>query len=259
MVEHPLLSLLMNRASVRRYRREPPSEEIVQAVVQAGQQAPFASQLYSLILSRSGKNRCQAPLLFTFCVDLHKLDLVMAHRGWKASTNDLSLLLLGAIDACLAAENMVIAAKDFGLASCFLSIAPQKVASIVKEYGLPDRVFPLVQLAMGYPEEEPPPRPRYPLEFTLFEERYPELNATLVERAVQVMDEGYMAQDYYVQHGMWPLAGGRSETHTLADYGWSEHICRKWGQRWPSLEEMLGALEHCGFRVSGTQPSRRSE
>jgi FMN reductase (NADPH) len=252
MEENPLLNLLMNRASVRSYRREPPSEEILQAVVRAGQQAPFASQLYSLILSRSGENRCQAPLLFTFCVDLHKLDLVMAHKGWQKLTNDLSLLLLGAIDACLAAENMVVAAETSGLASCFLSIAPKKIESIVQEYDLPDRVFPLVQLAMGYPKEEPSPRPRYPLEFTLFEERYPELTKAEVERAVQVMDEGYIAQDYYVKHGMWPLAGGRSETHTLSDYGWSEHISRKWGQRWPSLEEMLGALQRCGFQIGGT-------
>ncbi len=255
----PLLNQLMNRASVRRYRQEVPTEEIVQAIVRAGQQAPFASQLYSLILSRSGKNRCRAPLLFTFCVDLHKLDLVMAQRGWQTITNDLSLFILGTVDACLAAENMTIAAGASGLASCFLSIAPQRVESIATECGLPDRVFPLVQLAMGYPDEEPPPRPRYPLEFILFEERYPELTEKQVGRAIQVMDEGYLAQDYYVQHGMWPLVGGRSETHTLDDYAWSEHISRKWGQRWPSLEEMLGALERCGFRVSSAQPGRRSE
>jgi hypothetical protein len=122
---------------------------------------------------------------------------------------------------------------------------------MVEEYGLPDRVFPLVQLAMGYPEEETSPRPRYPLEFTLFEERYPELTETLVERAMQVMDEGYLAQGYYIRYGMWPLAAGRSESYTLEDYSWCEHICRKWGQRWPSAEEMLRQLESCGFRVSG--------
>lgn len=37
---------------------------------------------------------------------------------------------------------------------------------------------------MGYPAEEFPPRPRYPLEFTLFEDRYPELTDEMVEDAI---------------------------------------------------------------------------
>ena len=35
---------------------------------------------------------------------------------------------------------------------------------------------------------------------------------------MQVMDEGYLAQDYYVQHGMWHLGTGQKETHTLSKY-----------------------------------------
>src|SRR5690606_13558808 len=63
-------------------------------------------------------------LLFTICVDAHKLELIMAQRGWKMVTNDLSLLVLGIQDAALVAENMVIAAESLGLGSCFLGAAP---------------------------------------------------------------------------------------------------------------------------------------
>ena len=73
-------------------------------------------------------------------------------------TNDLSLLLFGIQDAALMAENMVIAAESLGLGSCFLGAAPYIAAEIIKEYKLPQRVFPLVQLAIGYPAENPPPR-----------------------------------------------------------------------------------------------------
>ena len=104
---------------------------------------------------------------------------------------------------------------------------------------------------MGYPDEDPPPRPRYPLEFTLFEGEYPELTDEMVGRAMGVMDEGYLAQDYYRRAGYQiPLEGGRLETFTFDDYGWTEHISRKLGQWLSSLDEILEPLAACGFNVT---------
>ncbi|MEM2336270.1 MAG: nitroreductase family protein [Candidatus Bathyarchaeia archaeon] len=108
-------------------------------------------------------------------------------------TNDLALLFFGIQDAALMAENMVIAARSLGLGSCFLGGAVFQAEKIAEEYHLPKRVFPLVQLVMGYPAEDPPPRPRYPIEFTLFEGKYPELTDEMVSEAMRIMDEGYLA------------------------------------------------------------------
>jgi hypothetical protein len=227
---------------------------VVETVVRAGQQAPFAYQLCSLLLSRhKERNPFQAPLLFTFCVDAHRLALVMARRGWDMATDDLSLLLFGIQDAALMAENMVIAAESLGLGSCFLGAAPYRAERIARAYSLPKRVFPLVQLAMGYPAENPPPRPRYPLAFTLFEDRYPEFEEGMIREAMRVMDEGYRAQDYYRRLGtMVALEGGREETYTFDDYGWTEHISRKAGQWHRSAQELIEQLEKCGFHISRT-------
>ena len=52
---------------------------------------------------------------------------------------------------------------------------------------------------MGYPAEEFPPRPRWPLWFTLFEDKYPEFSDEQVAEAMKVMDEGYLAQGYYAR------------------------------------------------------------
>jgi len=164
-MNNPVIETLLNRKSIRHYTDESPPDEIVMAIVRAGQQAPFASQLYSLLLSRKERKRhpFKAPLLFTICVDCHKLELFMTRRNWQVVTNDLSLLLFGIQDASLMAENMVIAAESLGLGSCFLGMVPYKAEKIVQEYKLPKRVFPLVQMVMGYPAENPPPRPRYPM------------------------------------------------------------------------------------------------
>jgi len=252
-MDNPITQIMLNRKSIRRYKDETPSDEVITAIVRAGQQAPFAAQLGSVLLSRKKKHPFDAPLLFTICVDTHRLELVMARRGWQMVTNDLSLLLFGIQDATLMAENMVIAAESYGLASCFLGSAPYRAEKIIEEYKLPRRVFPLVQLVMGYPAEDPPPRPRYPVEFVLFEDEYPQFDEEAVSKAMAAMDEGYLAQDYYRKlDAQIPLELERAETFTYKNYSWTEHISRKWGQWYPAPDELLEQFEKCGFHIPST-------
>jgi len=253
MKTNPVIQTMLKHKSIRKYADEAPSDEVIEAIVRAGQQAPFASQCYSVLLSRNRKrNPWNAPLLFTICVDMHKFELIMAERNWKLVTNDLTLLFFGIQDAAYMAENMVVAARSLGLGSCFLGTAPYRADKIAEEYELPKRVFPLVQLAMGYPAEDPPTRPRYPIEFTLFEDRYPKLGEKAVVRAMKQMDEGYLAQDYYRKaKAKIRLEGDREETFTYDNYSWTEHICRKWGQWYPDSKELLGQLKRRGFHVTG--------
>jgi nitroreductase len=248
-----IIETVMNRKSIRKYTGAMPSDEAITAIVRAGQQAPFAYQLCSLLLSRKmERNPFNAPLLFTICVDSHRLEIVMAKRDWKLVSNDLSLLLFGIQDASLMAENMVLAAESLGLGSCFLGGAPYRAEDIIQEYRLPKRVFPLVQLTMGYPAENPPPRPRYPLEFALFEDEYPKFGDEAIAKAMKEMDDGYLDQDYYRRADyIVPLQGDREETFTFDTYSWTEHISRKAGQWHASPDGLLGQLEKCGFHILG--------
>lgn len=248
-MDNPVITAMMNRKSVRKYTSQQPTDEVIETVVRAGQQAPFAAQLYSVLLNRKKRNPFGAPLLFTICVDMHKLELIMARRGWKTVSNNLSMLLFGIQDAAYMAENMVIAAESLGLGSCFLGMTPYNANRIQKRYHLPKRVFPLVELVMGYPAEDFPPRPRYPLEYTLFEDRYPELTDEMVTRAMQSMDEGYLSQGYYIkQKAKIDIeVEGKEDTFTYSDYSWTEHISRKWGQWLADPAELLEQLAACGF------------
>ena len=252
MSDNPVIEAMLSRKSIRKYKEDQPSDEVIAAVVRAGQQAPFAYQLCSLLLSRKQKkNPFRAPLLFTVCVDSHRHERIMAKRGWKMVTNDLSLLFFGIQDAALMAENMVMAAESLGMGSCFLGGVPYYADKIIEQYKLPPRIFPLVGLAMGYPAQDPPPRPRYPIEFALFEDHYPEFSDELVERAMADMDEGYLAQGYYrKQKALIPLEVEREESYTYKTYSWTEHISRKTGQWLPSPHELLEQLAKCGFHIN---------
>jgi len=259
MKNNPVIQTMRDHKSIRKYNDQVPSDEVIATIVKAGQQAPFASQYYSLLLSQNrARNPYKAPLLFTVCVDSHKFELIMARRDWKLVTNDLVLLLFGIQDAALMAENMIIAGRSLGLGSCLLGSAPFRAEKIAEEYNLPKRVFPLVQLVMGYPAENPPPRPRYPMNFTLFETKYPKLDQDMVSEAMQQMDEGYLAQNYYRDlKAKIPLKGDRAETFTYDNYSWTEHICRKWGQWYPDPEPLLEQFEKRGFYITGKKPQVR--
>ena len=245
-----VIRTMLGHKSIRKYKEDVPSDDIIDTIVRAGQQAPFASQAYSVLLSRNIKrNPFKAPLLFTLCVDYYKFELIMAKRRWKPVTNDLTLLFFGIQDATLMAENMVVAGRSLGLGSCFLGSAMFRAVRIAEEYHLPKRVFPLVQLVMGYPAENPPPRPRYPMSFALFEDTYPALDNERVTEAMMAIDEGYLAQDYYrKQNAKIPIeTKQRRETFTYDNYSWTEHICRKWGQWHPEPKGLLEQLEQRGF------------
>jgi FMN reductase [NAD(P)H] len=260
-MSNPVIETMMAHRSIRKYTDQAPSDEVIATIVRAGQQAPFSFQMCSLLLSRARqKNPFAAPLLFTVCVDSHRHELIMAQRNWKLRMNDLSLLFFGIQDAALMAQNMVIAAESLGLGSCFLGWAPYKATAIIKEYALPSRVFPLVQLTMGYPAEDPPPRPRYPVNFTIFEDRYPALAEGLLQTAMDVMDEGYLAQDYYREAGYQiPLETDRDEAFTFDNYSWTEHISRKTGQWLSSYDDLLEPLRECGFDTVPDSGTARSD
>jgi len=250
MIDNPVIKAMLNRKSIRKYTDEMPSDEVIETIVRAGQQAPFASQIYSLLLSRDRKKiPYEAPLSFIFCLDSHKLELIMAKRGWNLITNDLFLLILGLQDATLAGENMVIAAESLGLGSCYIGMIPYESEAIAKKYKLPQRVFPIVQLVMGYPAESPPPRPRYPSDFVVFEDEYPEFDDTTIEQAMNTMDEGYLAQDYYRDSNLILKLKNKAETFNFETYSWTEHISRKWGQWLESLDKIKEQFQKRGFKL----------
>lgn len=248
MIENPVINTLLAHKSVRKYKKDRPSDEVVETVVRAGQQAPFVSQLYSILLTRKKKAPFGAPLWFIICMDIYKLERFMKIRGWDVVTNDLTMLLFGLQDAAYAAQNMVIAGQSLGMGSCYLGIMPRRATQIVKQFELPQRVFPLVELVMGYPDEEFPPRPRYPLSFTLFEDKYPKMSDEQVQEAMKVMDDGYLAQGYYARQKVKiPIESRREDTFSFDDYSWTEHISRKWGQWFRSPNDLLEEFKKQGF------------
>jgi len=242
------IKLMMQHRSIRAYSKQEPTDEMIETMVKAGMQAAFAGQLGSVILSKDrAKNPFGAPLFFLVCVDLHRMEKVMQARGWELKSSDSAMLLFGMQDASYLAQNLVLAAESMGLGTCYLGFVPFQAEANIKRFDLPPRVFPMVGISVGYPAEDPPVRPRYPLEVACFKEKYPELSAEQISNAMQQMDAGYLAQDYYKAGKLMIKLEQKAETYDATNYSWTEHISRKWGQWLADEAELKNIMRKYGF------------
>lgn len=232
---------IMGRASVRRFQDRPVARELVAELVRAAQQAPFTGQMYSFVATDDAEQRrllaglfgdliTRAPLFILVAVDFRKLEKFIAAKGRRNRADDMGLILLGLQDAAYAAQNLVLAAEAAGLGSCYLGAAPFVADALIDLFALPERVYPLVGVVLGYPAERPPARPRIPLRHCLFWERYQDLDGVAVEEALAVMDAGLLREGYYARLGAKiPLPDGEPDPVGYEAYGWSEHVSRKYG------------------------------
>jgi nitroreductase len=256
-----LYRTIMNRASIRKYKDQEVPRDLIERLARAGQQAPFTGQMYSLIVTTDARRReeaarilgapvLRAPVFMLVCVDFRKLEKFISYRGRANRADDPGLIFLGLQDAAYAAQNIVLAAEEAGLGSCFLGAAPFVADELVALFKLPARVFPLVGLIIGYPNERPPARPRIPVSHCLFWDEYHDLTPDEVAEAMNVMDAGLIREGYYARLGAKiPLPEG-ADTVGYDEYGWSEHVSRKYGVHGRGMTSGLPAkLERQGIRL----------
>ncbi len=72
--------------------------------------------------------------------------------------------MVGAIDASLAAQNMTLAAESMGMGACYIGGIRDEIEVISEILALPDYVYPLYGLALGYPLKKNELKPRFPQE-----------------------------------------------------------------------------------------------
>ena len=248
MISNLVIDTLMNHKSIRKYKTNVPSNEVVETIVRAGMQAAFAGQLGSVILSKDRKkNPFGAPLYFIICIDIHRMEKVMKARGWEMKSCDSAMMLFGFQDASYLAQNLVVAAESLGLGTCYLGFVPFQAEAMISRFDLPPKVFPMVGISVGYPAENPPTRPRYPLDFAFYNEKYPSFLEEQVSNAMKQMDEGYLEQNYYKDGKLMIKLDDKDETFCAETYSWTEHISRKWGQWLDDEDEFIEMMNKYGF------------
>jgi nitroreductase len=252
-----IFEIINNRRSMRWFLDKPITDEVLSRVLEAGMRAPFASQLCSVVYTRDKAKMEKvrmgsyptSPLLLVFLIDVRRLEKIMAKRGHTYRFDDMMTLWIGLQDVTLAIENLTLAAEALGLGSVLLGNAPLRANIIAETFDIPKRVFPVVGMNLGYPDpaENTEVRPRFPLRFSAFEDKYLDHSDADIDACMKQMDEGMLAQGYYIKEKTKiPLKEGKDDID-FDRYSWCEHISRKMCQgRW-SDDPLFTILQRHGF------------
>ncbi|MFW9992747.1 MAG: nitroreductase family protein [Candidatus Odinarchaeota archaeon] len=255
-----IFEIINNRRSIRKFSDKIVSNTVLEKILKAGVRAPFAAQLCSVIYTSDPQKMERlremgvyptTKVLMIFLIDVRRLEKIITQRGKQYVQDDGMTLWLGIQDVSLVVENIILAAESLGLGSVLLGVAPQKADLLAEIFSIPLRVYPVVGLCLGYPDPsvETDIRPRFPLELTVSEDSYRDLSDSEIQACMKAMDEGYLAQGYYIKlRAKIPLKEGKDDID-YDRYSWSEHISRKFCQGRPTEEPLFAIIKRHGFNV----------
>lgn len=159
------IELAEKRCSIRSYKPDPVSDELLNEVLEAGRLAPTACNLqpFQFIVVREKENLAalaagypgdwfkEAPVVIAICTQVSK--------AWKRKFDGRQMV---DVDAAIAADHMTLAAADLGLGTCWVGAFDPKIIRTV--LGVQRTVEPLILLTLGHPNETGRPKTRQPLD-----------------------------------------------------------------------------------------------
>lgn len=193
---------ISKRRSIRKFKTDPVPPELIAHCLEAGRLAPSGTncQPWKFLVVRDAGKRQQimdaafgqpmfshAPVIVVLLGDtkayrkrfrtgqelietgaLAREDAeraLAAYKEMKQADDDTGAIMMNCM---LAGEHMILEAANHGLGSCWVMLFKKdKVAEL---FDLPKNLFPIALIPLGYPDQNPPPRPRYALEEIAFDE-----------------------------------------------------------------------------------------
>jgi len=114
----------------------------------------------------------RAPALLVVCGNGRRLRRIFERRGMPFANEHLDAFFNPAVDAALVLMNLIRAAEEAGLACCPISLLRDRPQRLAELLGMPDHVFPVAGLCLGYPAQRRAPNPRLALAGTLHTDRF---------------------------------------------------------------------------------------
>jgi nitroreductase len=92
-----------------------------------------------------------SPSFLVFCGDARRLERIGMLRGHVQRNGDVEGFLNASVDAALVLQTFILAAEAVGLGCCPISVIRNQMATVSEVLALPDGVFPVAGLCLGYP------------------------------------------------------------------------------------------------------------
>ncbi|TVM04759.1 MAG: oxygen-insensitive NADPH nitroreductase [Halomonas sp.] len=202
---NPTIELLKSHRSIRKFTDQPVSAALLTTLVEAGQAAATSNhvQAYSVIHVKNPDNRqkiaelaggqgyvASSGAFLVFCADMKRPTDAAEAAGARVVRGMTEQLLVATIDVSLMAQNMATAAESEGLGICYIGGVRNNPQAISELLELPEHVYPVFGMCLGYPAHQPDIKPRLPVSAILKEDTY-----RADQEAVEVFDN--TMQDYY--------------------------------------------------------------
>ncbi|MFD2705885.1 oxygen-insensitive NADPH nitroreductase [Salibacterium lacus] len=218
--------LIQNHRSIRRFKEDPVPDDMLGDIIRSAQWAPSSHnvQAYTIISVTDPAVRSQlekwcgpqryvgsAPVFLVFTADFHKHEMISEEQGTAFEMEESENVLVGAVDAALAAQNAFIAAKSYGLGGVMIGGIRNRPYDVARLLKLPKWTFPVMGMCLGFPEHLPGQKPRFPLSGVRHENQYDEQR---IENALSVFDAS--TREYYQNRPSNPKS--QSWTEQMASY-----------------------------------------
>jgi FMN reductase [NAD(P)H] len=233
--DNELMRRVLSRKTVRRYSEKMPSEELLDLLTACALSASAKSdfqQASILRLRDSGKRAAIgalfpsmpwigiAPAFFIFLGDARRLHRIGELRGKPVKNGTLEGFFNASIDAALAMQTMILCAESSGLGVCPISVIRNEIDTVAEILGLPDLVFPVAGLCLGYPQAEGFVSLRLPRQVTTYADRYDD------SRLAASIDD-YDRRRNAIHAIPKDQQRSNAEFGEAAFYGWSEDKARQ--------------------------------
>ncbi|HSO86015.1 MAG TPA: nitroreductase family protein [Draconibacterium sp.] len=181
------MELLNQHVTIRKFKKRKIQSSILESVIFSGTKASTTGnmQLYSIVISESDKEReallplhfnqsvaKSAPVLLTFIADVNRFTRWCFLNNASPGFNNFLSFFTAATDAILVAQNVCIAAENYGLGICYLGTTTYNAREIINVLELPKLTFPVTTVAIGYPDEVPGLTDRIPLKGVVHRGKY---------------------------------------------------------------------------------------
>ncbi len=182
------MKLLFNRASCRSFEKKPIEDDVLNEVIDAGLHAATGGNLqpFSIIKIASETNKnwlvdeCKmqnlvrnAAVNLLFLIDWKRTEKwAKALNAPYVAIDSYRHFWIAFQDTVICAQNICTAADAMGLGSVYIGAVESCFMELKEKFEIPNGVFPVVLLSMGYPKKYPAPAPKLGIETVVHEEKY---------------------------------------------------------------------------------------
>lgn len=182
-----VIKLQLSHKSIRAFTNQKLTDEQVENLINVAQHTSTSSfvQAYSIvgvtdlekkkILAEVGNQAyiADASHVFVMVVDQHRNKSIAEENGEDPKIlRSMDKFMSGYADALLAAQNILLAAESMGLGGVFLGSLLNNAPRVDEVIKTPDYAFPVLGIAIGYPDQQPQLKPRLPQHFMYSENEY---------------------------------------------------------------------------------------